>query len=367
MGFDLWSTTPSNNDMANYFQTGMRPSAVKTAGWDIQADLASMAGLKGVPAATGTANAIAVANARPFTALHVGCECWFFATATNTGSATFSPDGLPAKIIIKNGGPLIGGEIANGGLYCVRSVGASGSDTVLQWNIVIANGAAITGQDIMFGTYIYAADTGSVNALAIAPPVGGIIAYANGQSFLVKVANTTTNSTPTIAVSGLAVKNLYYPDGTTQIIAGALILNNIYRMTYDSSLNAAAGGFIVESPSDIAGSFTITFSTSYFTVQQTATINYRIGSDGKSVWIILPNISGTSNATGLTGTGVPAILSSSFSSAISVVVVNSGAPVMGIMTGINSTSWSFAQGINNAFANTGTKGINGAQTYSYNL
>lgn len=360
MGFDLWSTTPASNDMANYFQTGMRPSAVKTAGWDIQADLASMYGLKGVPAATGTANAIAVANARPFAALHVGCECWFFATATNTGAATFSPDGLTAKSIIKNGGVLTGGEIANGGLYCVRSVGASGSDTVLQWNIIIANGAAITSSDIASNTYSYAADTGSVNALAITTSANSISVYANGQSVSVKVANTTTNSTPTLAVNALAAKNIYYSDGVTQLLAGSLILNNIYQFIYNSSLNSGAGGWICINPSRINGSFTLTIATG-LTTTPTGTVNYGITPDGKSVYIyISSSINGTSNSSTMTGTGVPSLILTANSGILQIILEDSGGSISGIVGSLNSSTWTFGKSVGGfgGFTTTGTKGLN---------
>lgn len=54
------------------------------------------------------------------------------------------------------------------------------------------------------------------------------------------------------------------------------------------------------------GSFTATYSTSYFTVQQTATYYYVLV--GKMVTIYPANITGTSNATTAVGTGLPAHL-----------------------------------------------------------
>lgn len=109
MSIDQYSTTPSNNDLTNYFKTGMRPSSVKNAGWDIMADIASY--LVSLPASAGTANAMTVVNGRPFGALVTGLLQILKPTLANTGPATFAPDGLTAKSIFANGSALVGGEI----------------------------------------------------------------------------------------------------------------------------------------------------------------------------------------------------------------------------------------------------------------
>ncbi|HSQ63659.1 MAG TPA: hypothetical protein VLM85_10615, partial [Polyangiaceae bacterium] len=70
MSIDQYSTTPSGNDLTGYFKTGMKPSQVKDAGWDIMADLASYS--VSLPAAGGSANALTVANGRPFGTLVAG-------------------------------------------------------------------------------------------------------------------------------------------------------------------------------------------------------------------------------------------------------------------------------------------------------
>lgn len=346
MSWDQYSETPASNYITGYFLTGMAPSSVKVAGSDIMADLASR--FAAMHTATGTANAQVVTQTRQWASLVNGLELVFLPVAANTGATTLAVDGLAAKNIFVNGAACVGGELKVGVPAWVKYDGT-------QFNLLIPYLASPNN---------YWADTGSVNALAIAAPIG---AYANGQSFLVKVANTTTNSTPTINVNSLGAKNLYYPDGTTQILAGALILNNIYRMTYDSSLNAAAGGVIVESPSRITGSFTLTISNSYLTIQQTGTIQYSLGNDGKT--IIARNTSvilGTSNATTMIGTGVPSILAP--------VTSTSGAHRPFYLGEDNSTlfvgfldvgqatpgSWQFFGNTTlstGGFTNTGTKGI----------
>lgn len=114
MGLDKYSTTPALNDMATYFQTGMRPSAVKTAGWDVMADMAQLFNFKQV--AGGTVNALTVAQPRPFASLPAGGGLWciVWPSGINLGPATFAPDGLTAKNIYANGMALAGGELQPG-------------------------------------------------------------------------------------------------------------------------------------------------------------------------------------------------------------------------------------------------------------
>lgn len=451
MAFDLskLSTTPASNDQANYFQTGMRPSAVKTAGWNIGSIVAQL--FNALPTGGGTANAQTLANPVVLTTLTTGLTCIYLPAAANTGAATFAPDGLTAKNIFYNGAALVGGELSTTVPAILKYDGT-------QWNLLVSAAASflqtlptgagtanaqtvtnatgfkwtalVTGERISFipgvantgattlavdgltaknvfnlgaalvggeltttipvtaiydGTqfnlvntsidvsgvtaqsnkYTYYADTGAVNALVItAAPA--ISAYANGQSFLVKVANTTTNSTPTININSLGAKNLYYPDGTTQILAGSLILNNIYRMTYDSSLNAAAGGLIVESPSIITGTFTLTLTG--FTSNPTGTVTYHIGNDGKGVDITSVTINGASNATTMTGTGVPAILNAATDNMVFVGLENNNLGGWGTISALSTSTWSFtfnALGNGAGWTASNSKGIIGGYQFHY--
>src|SRR5579863_10102372 len=109
MSIDQYSTTPANNDLSNYFKTGMRPSAVKNAGWDVMADLAQL--LNANTAGGGTANAQTAANPRPFAALTNGLVCCYTPSVANTGDWTFAPDGLAASHVYARGALCIGGEV----------------------------------------------------------------------------------------------------------------------------------------------------------------------------------------------------------------------------------------------------------------
>ena len=127
MSIDQYSITPANNDLSNYFKTGMRPSAVKNAGWDIMADLASY--VVSLPTAGGTASALAVSNGRPIGALVPGLLQILNPATVNTGPATFAPDGLAAEAIVANGAVLAGGEMQPGVPVFLQYDGT-------QWNLL---------------------------------------------------------------------------------------------------------------------------------------------------------------------------------------------------------------------------------------
>lgn len=81
---------------------------------------------------------------------------------------------------------------------------------------------AAAGQ-IADNSLVYVADTGSADAYAIAP-APGISAYAVGQRFDFKVANSNLTTTPTLAVNGLTAGTIKWPNGAA-LTAGDLPAN----------------------------------------------------------------------------------------------------------------------------------------------
>lgn len=251
MSIDQYSQTPASNDLANYFQTGMAPSKVKNAGWDIMADLAQQ--IASLPTSAGSANAQTVTNTRQIGALFTGLRARFVPGFTNTGAMTFAPDGLAAKNVFANGVAAIAGMVISG-------VPADMVYDGTQWNLL--------------------------------------------------------------------------------------------------------------NPQRSTGSFTITLTG--MTAGTTGTVNYAIGQDGKTVFVwITAIIEGTSNATTMTGTGVPAILSAGHDRIIPTYVIDSGAGVGGAVQGFTGTTWTFTKGTGfngGGFTNAGTKGIvTGNLSVSYTL
>ncbi len=73
------------------------------------------------------------------------------------------------------------------------------------------------------GSFLYAIDTGSATAYAIAPSPG-IAAYVVGYSARFKAVNANSGTTPTLAVNGLAAGTITWPDGTA-LAAGDIPAN----------------------------------------------------------------------------------------------------------------------------------------------
>lgn len=114
MSLDQWSQTPASNDLANYFQTGMAPSKVKNAGWDVMADACTVISNGSMPTSGGTANVQTITNTRAYGALFIGMWAVFVPVATNTGAMTLQVDGLAAKNVFCNGAAAIAGQVISG-------------------------------------------------------------------------------------------------------------------------------------------------------------------------------------------------------------------------------------------------------------
>lgn len=101
----------------------------------------------------------------------------------------------------------------------------------------VANGTARThyaavGQ-VADNALLYAADTGSADACAIAPSPG-ITAYAVGQRFTFKVKAANLTTTPTLNVNSLGAGTIVWPDGGA-LAAGDLPLNGLVEVVVSAT------------------------------------------------------------------------------------------------------------------------------------
>ena len=85
----------------------------------------------------------------------------------------------------------------------------------------------------------HAADTGAVNAYAVAP-VPAISSYAVGQIVFLKPTNANTGAS-TLSVSSLAAKSIKLPD-CSDLLSGSLETTGVYALMYDGT------NFIVLNP-----------------------------------------------------------------------------------------------------------------------
>lgn len=204
-------------------------------------------------------------------------------------------------------------------------------------------------------TIPYASTSGTNSIVATFSPA--LTSLYDGLTVNVKLANTTTAS-PTFNPNGLGALNVYYSDGTTQWLAGSGIANTTYTLIYNSSLNSNAGGWEVQNPSRVIGSFTITLTG--MTATTTGTVNYAITPDGKQaqIWVNAA-ITGTSNAGTMSGTGIPAILSSTNNHrSCSFFAEDNTTFIQAYINNTNTTTWQISGSITGAgWTASGTKGL----------
>lgn len=232
MSIDQYSQTPASNDLANYFQTGMAPSKVKNAGWDIMADLAQQ--IASLPTSAGSANAQTVTNTRQIGALFTGLRARFVPGFTNTGAMTFAPDGLAAKNVFANGVAAIAGMVVSG-------VPADMVYDGTQWNLL--NPQRSTGSFTITLTGMSATTTGTVN-YAILP---------DGKTLQIWIAANilgTSNSTsmtgtgiPTIIETGSASNQPFAVQDSGSGSIGMITGTTGTTWTFSKTYGAASASF----------------------------------------------------------------------------------------------------------------------------
>ncbi|HEY4354891.1 MAG TPA: hypothetical protein VGN16_04015 [Acidobacteriaceae bacterium] len=156
-------------------------------------------------------------------------------------------------------------------------------------------------------------DTGSANAYVL-NFIANFSTYTDGI-VIYWIPSSTNTAGSTVNVNGLGPVNILNQDGTA-LTAGQIQSNQIVQMMYKG-----AGFLLVGAP--ISGSFTVTLTgVSGAAVTGTA----RWTKDGRAVQLVLPALSGTSNSTVKTYTGLPAALVPAFNVyAVTTGVNNSGA------------------------------------------
>lgn len=196
------------------------------------------------------------------------------------------------------------------------------------------------------------ADTGPANAITVTG-VPGFNVLTDGWSVLAKIGHTTTNSAPTLSANASIAEPVYYDDEVTPLVAGANILNGTYNYIYNSTVT----GWICTNPGPVTGSFTITLTG--MSAGTTGTVNYRILPDGRTVYVwVSAAITGTSNTTAMTGTGVPAILTTTTSKVLTLRLEDNTVVQLGCLTTGTSTTWTFGSTVTNTtFTGSGTKGL----------
>lgn len=336
MSVSDYSTTAASNDLVNYFKTGMRPSSVKNAGWAIMADIASY--LRSLPNGAGTANAQTVANPVPLGAVGRGTMQCMIPNVANTGAATLNVDGLGAVAIFSQGAALVGGELQANIPAWLKHDGT-------RWSLL--NPVRNTN-----GEYGAAAGTNTITVT-----IQGVAAYFDGLKIRVKILNTTTGAA-TLNVNGLGAGNIYPQNDNIQGVLplGMLRATVIYEFIYNTSL----AGWQVVAPSAFQGAFTFTFLTGYAS-PPSGSLVARMSPDCRIFSVsnqAAAAITGTSNATGATGSGIGSQFWPGQTREIPCIVRDNTATAIGSVAADSSGVWTFSKnGVQAGFTASGAKGL----------
>lgn len=176
-----------------------------------------------------------------------------------------------------------------------------------------------------------------------------IASYATGMIVILFPSGANTGAT-TLALNGLAAKSIRDVFGSA-LKGGELRLTNPAVLVYNGTY------FVLVSETSLSGSFTVTLTGC--TTSPTGTAYYSRA--GQTVTLLLPAVTGTSNATAMTFSGLPTALQASFSQYVSLPIATDGGVVAtNVFAYIASASGSIEfgrAGSTTGWTNSGTKGL----------
>jgi hypothetical protein len=172
---------------------------------------------------TGTANALAI-TLPAYTTLVAGLALRIKKGASaNTGAVTLNINGGGATSATWSDGSALGL-----GDWPASAIGEGVYDgAVFRLNGPLGPGIFRRVSDTNVGPY-YGVATGTADAILVATPAPGLVAYRDGQLYMVKIASNNATTTPTMSISGLGVLPITRADGTpcaaNDLLAGADVL-----------------------------------------------------------------------------------------------------------------------------------------------
>ena len=303
---------------------------------------------------TGAANAYATSSSFMEKALRTGLRSTFKAANTNTTTSTYAYNGLAANTIqYEDGTALIAGAIVSGGLYTVEydgTVWRLNNSTQYPVQTALSSAYIPVSPPVTSGTNTYTATT-----------TPSFAALTNGAIYPVTIGTTNTSGTVTLNLNGIGAKSVVMSDGAAIIPIGMFLSGATVFLYYNGT------NFLFISDSDVTGSFTITLTG--YASGPTGTVNYRISGNVVYIWIAT-GINGTSNATTLTGTGIPAVITPITSKKQPCYLEDNTVSTGGWVNTGTSSTWTFGLGFANAtsgFTSSGTKGFSAGFAFSYTL
>ena len=161
-----------------------------------------------------------------------------------------------------------------------------------------SEGAAALNDVATYSQY-FADTSGAANTVTITVPAPQTFGYTTGISLTIRIGNTTSTTTPAINVNGLGPKTIANADGTP-LFPGQLISGGIYTLVF-------FGGLFRLVSMSTALSGTVVGTLTGYLVNLTGNVNWVRTGFHASIYVPA-NITGISNTTGMTLTGLPVVI-----------------------------------------------------------
>jgi hypothetical protein len=333
------------------------------------------AGYKIFTYAAGTSNKIStypnssavLPNANPiilnfvanFSAYTDGIAIFWIPSNTNTGASTINVNGLgPVNIINQDGSPLYLGQLqANQfALIIYKGAGFNLIDFGLLPTINVKN----ANYTFAIGDANNIVAHSDANPYTWTIPANATVAFPIGTS--IDLVQSGTTGTISLAAAVGVTLNGYGGTETPPLTLGSSCSTRITKTATNTWQQ------VTQSNTGIRGQFTATLTG--MTGSVTGQIDYII--DPHQVTLHrsggLGGVTGTSNATSLTMTGLPAAVWPKFTTlSICSGLINNGNGVCGSasISDVGVVSFSIVDNPNAAFTNSGTKGITSGWSLSY--
>lgn len=136
------------------------------------------------------------------------------------------------------------------------------------------------------------------NTIALTPIANqATVATLRANQFFSFIAAATTTGPATVNVNALGAINLYLADGITQATTGNVVISTQYLISYDASLNSAAGGYRIVGATTTGAPF-VTIKRQIFNTPGVTTYNPSTG----MLYCIIEAAGGASGGGGVAGT-----------------------------------------------------------------
>lgn len=236
-----WAQSASKPDGTN--------ESSKTYATQAAASAATAAGYVAALTSTSTTSLLIATGAKVF---------------TTQASKAYVPGQFISAVSAANNANFMHGTVTTytGTTLTINVTDIGGSGTLADWQISISGSQGSAGATGAAGTIAATVATGTANALVLTPttPLG---AYAYGDTRWVTPAATNTSGTVTIAVSGLAARNIKkFIGGAIVILAvGDMIINQPMLLVDDGTQYILSNPQTYTQGADVASSGTTNLDT----------------------------------------------------------------------------------------------------------